>query len=243
MSDQERHVDLPLFLSGELPYAERRDTRDHLRTCDSCSAELADLVATVAELRDAGRFGPVEPEQVPPFSLLLDDLLIPVQQQPDPQEQLDPGREPQPAGRRGRAVSVALAVLVVFALGVGTGVLVKPSSTAAPARVALGAVGVLPSKASGTAEMVGAGQAQHMRVWVTGLAAPTDGAHYEVWLVDTATGRSVDVGTFRPTGGETATFPLPSSEVAGYNAIDVTLQRPSDDGRYSGQSLLRGNLA
>jgi anti-sigma-K factor RskA len=242
MTDHEPHVDLPLFLSGELPPTERRDTHEHLRTCDSCRAELTDLVATVAELRDAGRFGPVEPEQVPPFSLVLDDLPIPAQHQQDSQERPEPVREHEVAGWRGRAVSVAMAVLVVFALGVGAGVLVKPSA-APPARVALGAVGALPSKASGTAEMVGAGQAQHMRVSVTGLATPTEGAHYEVWLVDTATGRSVDVGTFRPTGDETVTFPLPSSEVAGYNAIDVTLQRPSDDGRYSGRSLLRGNLA
>ena len=235
---EEPHADLPSFLSGELTPADRRDTHEHLRTCDSCRRELADLTATIAELRDAGRFGPVEPEDVPPFSLTLDDL--PVPSVPQPRE---PVREPAPGGWRGRAVSAAFAVLVVFALGVGAGVLVKPSADQAPARVALGAVGALPSKASGTAEMVGAGQAQHMRVSLTGLAEPGDGAHYEVWLVDTTTGRSVDVGTFRPTGDETATFPLPSSEVAGYNAIDVTLQTPADDGRYSGHSLLRGNLA
>ena len=76
-----------------------------------------------AELRDAGRFGPVDPEDVPPFSWVLTDP----PSLPQPRE---PVREEAPAaGWRGRAVSVALAVLVVFALGLGVGVLVKPSST------------------------------------------------------------------------------------------------------------------
>jgi hypothetical protein len=41
----------------------------------------------------------------------------------------------------------------------------------------------------------------------------------------------------------TATFLLPAKEVAGFDAVDVTIQAPDDHGQHSSNSVLRGQVA
>jgi len=229
----DEHADLPTLLSGDLSPALRATGWAHVRSCATCRVELVETASLISELRDASRFAPVDPAEVPPFR--LDGVTAaPVDAAPVVRE---PRTNRWLTGRA--AVGVAAGVLSLF---VGLGIGLSTASSTSPARVALAAVGTLPSTASGAAQMSGSGQGQVMNLTVTGLETPPDGDHYEVWLLDTRTGRTIDVGQLPP-GAGVRSYPLPASEAVGYDALDISLQSPADGARHSGHSLLRGSLA
>ncbi len=228
----DEHADLPALLSGDLAPVARQEQWEHVRSCALCRDELVETAALIADLRDASRFAPVDPAEVPPFRL-SSEAFAPV---------------PTPATVEARslrwltgrvAVGVAAGALALFT---GLGIGLSTGSSTPPARVALAAIGQLPSTASGAAEMSGSGPGQVMNLTVTGLAAPPTGDHYEVWLLDTRSGRTVDVGVLPP-GSGVRSYPLPASSASGYDALDISLQQPSDGTHHSGHSLLRGALA
>ena len=91
--------------------------------------------------------------------------------------------------------------------------------------------------------MVGRGVHQTMHLSVGGLRLPGRRDRFEVWLLDTRTGRTHEIGVVpREVGHVRVVFRLPAAEVAGYNAVDVSLQTPADDGHHSNHSVLRGTI-
>jgi hypothetical protein len=132
--------------------------------------------------------------------------------------------------------------VVALVVGVVIGHDGRQQVTTAAAPVRLAPVGSHPTPASGAAEMTGSGAGQIMAVTVSALSLPRPSDHYEVWLIDTRTGRALAIGVLPPsgTGTTTTTYSLPAGEVTGYNAVDVSLQRPTDGARHSGDSVLRG---
>ncbi|BEP13255.1 hypothetical protein acdb102_15660 [Acidothermaceae bacterium B102] len=231
MTTDDDHVDLLGLLEGELGADERAEAVAHLRGCTSCADGFLDMAIAIGRLRDAGRYPPADPSEVPP--LRLDRSAAP-----------EPGLvvqvpAPRTAPRRRRLLRPAL-VAVALVAALGGGIAIGRSGTGSPAGgVTLTAVG-LPTVARGQAHMLGSGEAQQMQVTVTGLTVPVAADHYEVWLLDTTTGRAVAVGTI--TGG-TSTFALPVSRTVGFDAIDVSLQTPADGTTHSGHSVLRGTIA
>lgn len=240
------HVDLLGLMSGEMAPVLRRGVADHVRGCPACLDRLLDATVLVGELRDSSRYAPVDPSEVPPFDLSRRHA---VTARPTV-EPVDPS--PAAPGRGLRRVGLALAgaAAVVSALlgGITIGesrtdappTAAAPPTPAAPADVPLLAVGVLPNRAAGAAAMIGSGADRRMRLTLTGLAAAAPQDHYEVWLLDTRTGRTLSVG---PLAGQSGEYDLPDGVTDGYNAIDVSVQAPEDGVRHSGNSVLRGALA
>lgn len=251
MSSAGDHVDLLGLLSGELPPAQRSVTLDHVRGCEQCRSQLAETAALVGELKDAGRHSPVDPSEVPPLDLAAlrrsdshhdrptiigtshgDDLRV------------TPSGGPPPIRRRLVALAVAAGLLVAAGGGIAIGHSLRASTTA-PADVRLAAVGSVPTPATGAVRMVGSGDGQTMHVRLSGLTLPAAHDTVEVWLLNTRTGRTHAIGTMPPANASvmTATFPLPASDVTGFNAVDVSIQSPADRGQHSGDSVLRGQVA
>lgn len=230
MTTDDDHVDLLGLLEGELGADDRAAAVAHLRGCTSCADGFLDMAIAIGRLRDAGRYPAADPSEVPP--LRLDRSAAPVA---DPVVAV-PAPRTAPRHRLLRPALVAVALVAALVGGIAIG---RQGAGAPAAGVTLTAVG-LPTVARGQAHMLGSGEAQQMQVSVTGLTVPVATDHYEVWLLDTTTGRAVPVGTI--TGG-TSTFALPVSRTVGFDAIDVSLQTPADGTKHSGHSVLRGTIA
>lgn len=243
--DTDGHVDFPGLLSGDLPPAERDRARAHLRGCAACRDEMLDAALLVGELHDAGRHSPVEPSEVPP--LRLPALDVPQARTPLPAAG-GTHRPPRPDVRRSWATRLALAAAAVgvAAIGLATGRATAPDdvSQVVAAPVRLTTVTATPTALTGAAEMVGAGRGQKMHVTLAGLPRVPGSSHYEVWLLDTRTGRTFAVGALPQGAASTTdvTFALPADQATGFNAIDVSLQTAADGETHSGNSLLRGAI-
>lgn len=241
MSDETSHVDLPGLISGETPPGQRQADLDHVRGCRDCLDELVDTTALIAELRDARRYPPVEPSEVPPLRL---DRSGGTLEPPEPASKVptSPAQQSSRHWLHSRILVGAVAAVVALVVGIVIGN--QHGSTSTPAaKVLLAAVGQLPSSASGAAQMVGQGEDQSMLVTLSGLDRPPPGDHYEVWLLDTRTGRTFAVGVVSPSVTGKMAYPLPASKAVGYDTIDVSLQAPANGAKHSGVSLLRGALS
>ena len=230
MTADDDHVDLLGLLEGDLGAEDRAAAVAHLRGCSACADGFLDMAIAIGRLRDAGRYAPAEPSEVPP--LRLDRTAAPA---PAPVVVVPTPRVAQPR-RLLRPALVAVALVAALVGGIAIG---REGGGATAPGVTLTAVG-LPTVARGQAHMLGSGEAQQMNVTVTGLTVPAAADHYEVWLLDTVTGRAVAVGAI--TGGS-STFALPVSRTVGFDAIDVSLQTPADGTTHSGHSILRGTIA
>jgi hypothetical protein len=255
MTGGNRHVDLIGMLSGELPPAERAGTLDHVLGCDQCRYQLTETAALIGELKDAGRHSPVDPSEVPPLDLAalkmsaapLDPPVIePHLVESRDRDDLAVPAAPQHPPMRRRFVTLTVAAGLIGALvgGIAIGHSLQASKPPA-AEVRLSAVGQPPTPATGAARMLGSGAAQKMHVTLSGLTLPSAADTVEVWLLNTRTGQTRAIGTMPVTTTPvmTATFPLPASDLSGYDAVDVSIQSPSDHGEHSSHSVLRGAVA
>ena len=230
MTTDDEHVDLLGLLEGDLGAEDRAEAVAHLRGCSACADGFLDMAIAIGRLRDAGRYPAADPSEVPP--LRLDRRVAPA---PSPSVHL-----PAPRGDRPRRLLRPALVAVALVAALVGGIAIGRAGGGSPAAgVTLTAVG-LPTVARGQAHMLGSGDTQQMTVTVTGLTVPVAADHYEVWLLDTTTGRAVAVGAI--TGGR-STFALAVSRTVGFDAIDVSLQTPADGAKHSGHSVLRGTIA
>ena len=229
-TEGEEHVDLLGLLTGETTDQQRTAAVAHLDSCASCRQGFLDMAISIGLMRDAARHAPVDPSEVPPLRLDLSG-------EPSRPAQAAPADPPVRRRQSWRPVLVGLALVAALGGGIAIGRSGRPAPAAG---VTLTAIGTLPTHAQGEAHMLGSGQRQEMNVTVTGLTAPASADHFEVWLLDTATGRVEAVGAIT---GSNTTFALPASRAAGFDAIDVSLQTPSDGTKHSGHSVLRGTIA
>ena len=146
----------------------------------------------------------------------------------------EPRREPRPAPRRRRMLSLTprlaagLAVLLL-AIGVGAGLLINGrdggSATDRGRRLALDPVEPAGGSAHGTATILTRDGRARFRV--RGLKPSAHGDFYELWLMNSADDL-VSLGSFRvPASGEAdVTVPLPA-DPDGFAALDISAE-PAD---------------
>ncbi|HMO00425.1 MAG TPA: anti-sigma factor [Miltoncostaeaceae bacterium] len=214
------------YLLGELPESERADLERRAAADPAFAEEVARMRAVVEGLEAVPPGG--WPSGAPPAAPPLPPL---------------PGlSRPRRLGWRAPrpALAVAAAVALVAA-GVAIGVLVTRGEDGTPPEgpaLALARLGDAGPAARGEARVVG-GDGGGLRLDVSGLA-PSDGAFYELWLLDDGE-RMVSLGAFRvPASGHAQVdVPLPVP-VTDFRYIDVS--REPDDGNpaHSGDSVLRG---
>jgi len=227
--------DLVMLLTGELDRDATRTVVQHLRHCQSCSEELLDAVAANAALRSAvgvENFA-LEADDGPIDDGPIDDLALP------PLAAFGP-RPKEPAPRTGRPHRgwIAAAAALVVVGGVTAGVLTSLQHSAPV--VATTALHPLtgPSTASGKVVVTANHDLRQMTVVSTGLAPPAKGDFYEVWLLQPATNKMLAVGELSPSSA--SHFVVSSSLMAGYSAVDVSLQSNDGDPAHSKISVLRG---
>jgi Anti-sigma-K factor rskA len=252
MTDPEpAHVadELPGLLSGECGREQTRTLAAHLRACPECQEELVSVVVAAGILRATARaeqaHGPVSvpspsasaPPSSPPSS--SDSTSSPGAGAPDTPEWLTRASRPGPAGwgTRRKVAAVAAAVLIVAgAVAAGLGL-----SSGSPVlnRAALHPLQA-PRGASGAVTVTAASGARQVQVNTDDLPNPGQGHYYEVWLLDPATLKMMPMGALAPSGH--ATFGVAAGLMAGYSAVDISLQANNGNPVHSAVSVLRGTL-
>ena len=227
----------------------------HVKVCRSCTEELIDLVVAHAALTAAADVdrdltlsaGPTAERMSPDRSEGLDS-----EQGDEPLEPdfpplvlaLDPGAAPRGSRKRHRlAAGVALGVAAAaVALGVFGAAVVTGRHPATQPVVAQGPLRPLTSSpsAGGTVTVLAQGATRHMIVHTEDLSTLPSREFYEVWLLDPATQKMLPVGVLTPSGnGE---YQVTAGLMAGYSAVDVSLQSDNGNPAHSQTSVLRASL-
>jgi hypothetical protein len=264
--------ELPLLLTGEADRATVAAVTVHLRECDDCRDELIAALAGHAALMSAAKYAPdlisaqpgsfapagsTDPSGPPdtPLRADLSAVFAEVRAEVDREvarrdtEGTDAGprhrprsvsRPPlkstsRPASRRRVWLAAAAAVVVV---GAGGGAyLAQSGGSSTPTRsLALAAYGEGTTAAS--AKLIGNDK---MNLDASSLPSLATGSYYEVWLTNAARTSMAPVGILD--SDRKATITVPASEMAGYAAVEVSVQKTAGVGNYSGQSVLRGSYA
>lgn len=133
-------------------------------------------------------------------------------------------------------LAIGLAALVLFAIGLGAGVLLEKPSGAGRQGLALNRLADAPPGASGTAQLVGSNR---LRLVVQNLSPTRAGIYYEAWLMSSAR-VLVPLASFSvdQRGHAQVELQLPASPTR-YRYIDVSLQHAGSV-EHSGISVLRG---
>jgi hypothetical protein len=150
-----------------------------------------------------------------------------------------PGRRTT-APRSRRFAVAALALVAIFAAGVGAGAVIW-SAQGSRATSIRQTIALRPlsgrSQAHGIARVTQSGQ---LKLAVSDLPRTPTGRFYEAWLM-TSRARLVPIASFRvgPDGRASMNVLLPASP-SRYRFIDISLQRAAAGPAHSGDSVLRG---
>jgi hypothetical protein len=222
----------------------------HLRACPACAEQLVDLVVAHAALASAAR---IARELAVPSSATERD-----HPGSGPAAWLGPGLEVSvlppltlPAGsgesprtpRRARRLGAVAAAAAVVALGALGAAAVAGDRSPAPPVVAQGSLHPLqaPPSATGTVTVLAEGATRHVVVRTRDLSTPSSQTFYEVWLLDPATLKMLPVGVLTPSGN--GDYEVTAGLMAGYSAVDVSLQADDGDPAHSRTSVLRASLS
>ena len=85
--------------------------------------------------------------------------------------------------------------------------------------------------------MVADGPARTLTLRTSGLPQPQPASFYEVWLFDPTTTKMLPMGVLPPSG--TGAYAVRADIMAGYSAVDVSLQADNGDPAHSHTSVLR----
>ncbi|MBV9794680.1 MAG: anti-sigma factor [Actinobacteria bacterium] len=242
--------ELPALLAGELTREQTLAVAAHLRRCPECQEELVSMVVAAGTLRAAARaeqapaawpgFPPLastppssapvleNPENVPPET---------VPASPDWLRRI-PRRGPARWSPRQRLVALAAAV-VIAAGAVAAGLGLSASGPPVLNQAALRPLQA-PAGASGAVTVTAASGARQVQVTTADLPDPGQGHFYEVWLLDPATLKMMPMGALAPSGQ--TTFAVAAGLMAGYSAVDISLQANNGNPAHSAVSVLRGTL-
>ena len=245
MTDPEpAHVadELPGLLAGECDREQTLTLAAHLRACPQCQEELVSLAVATGILRATVRAEQAPSPAVSPSPLpsSSQSTSSPGAGAPDTPEWLTRATRRGPAGWGTRRRFAALAAAVVIVAGaVAAGLGLSTSSAPVTNQAALHPLKA-PAGAHGAVTVTAASGARQVQVSTDGLPAPGQGHYYEVWLLDPATLKMLPMGALAPSGQ--ATFGVATGLMAGYSAVDVSLQANNGNPVHSATSVLRGTL-
>jgi anti-sigma-K factor RskA len=232
----------------------------HLETCAACRAEVTSLQRSVAALAVPEFAASVAPVPPPPAvwagiaaatgvgTAPRPEVLgpsAPARLAAAPPVPTKPAEVPQPRGevrelrpRRSRLL-LAMAASLLVGTGIGAGAVALANRESAEEVAAADLAPLDDRDATGNAEVVSTGDGDQLRV-VLEAPAPGNDGFYEVWLLEPAVERMVQVGVVRP---GTTTLDLPDGiDLAEYPIVDVSVEPLDGDPTHSGVSVARGVL-
>jgi hypothetical protein len=265
--------ELPQLLTGEADRATVADVARHLRECSDCCDELISAVAAHAALTSAAHYAPdlvvadrsddaarpidvatiaaptpIAPNDPPPslpdLSVVFAQIRTEVEVERSPSTSLvaapptipDSGIHRARRSQQRRTWLVAAALVV--AVGAGTGGYVAANSSSGPTSQALALQAFGDGTQPASARLIGS---DRMDLDASTLPQLPGGSYYEVWLTNRERTSMAPVGVLSADGK--ASLRVPASEMSTYAAVEVSVQKTSGVGSYSGHSVLRGTYA
>ena len=244
--------DLGGLLAGEVGRDDTIGMGRHLRACRSCTGELIDLVVAHGALTSAAR---ADRELVAPSGCPDDDrtttgAVVPLAPEFERREPALPplilpsvhDEAQRTSGRRRRLCRAGVGRRRDRAGSARRRRRVDspPTLDATGRRAGFVAATPGPRAATGSVTVLAEGTTRHMIVRTRDLTGLSSQKFYEVWLLDPATQKMLAVGVLSPSGN--GDYEVTAGLMAGYSAVDVSLQ--SDDGNpaHSQTSVLRALL-
>jgi hypothetical protein len=222
----------------------------HLRTCDVCSLELADLEHTVAVGRSTVTLGELEtpPERV--WNGILEEIrsqqaAAPELRLDDPavSEAADPLAAGQPGARRrrrgGRMLLALAASIAAVLVVVGVWNIVRPPQ---PVQIASATLDAFPGHpgAAGTARVTELSDGERTLTVKLDDSERGDGFR-EVWLITADASALVSLGEL---DGRKGTFVVPDDiDLRDYVLVDISQEPRDGNPDHSGDSIVRGELS
>jgi len=241
--------DLVGLLTGELPRDQTLAAARHLEGCAKCAHELADIVVAHAALRSSSRVSGLFEEDVETATRHDDDQVTALLPPLSPLDTTTPGTglhpetdQSGPATRRQRARLLAVAAILLL-LVVGSVIAISVGSgQGGPTPVASAALQPIdaPTSASGSVSVFADGATRSLTVETHRLPQPAPQRFYEVWLLDPTTRKMLPMGVLSPSGR--GNYSVSAGIMAGYSAVDVSLQSNDGDPAHSETSVLRAQL-
>jgi hypothetical protein len=245
------HVDLLGLIAGELGRDDTISAARHVPSCPHCTEELTDLAIAHGALTAASaalsRLDQAPSDRPNSAARLADLLGHDVSQAALPPLEVDTTEATVHMGRPKRlavvvaGVAAMVAALVGAGIGVGT-VIARPGNLASGPLVASAALRPIdaPASATGSIKAVAVGNTRKLTVETKHLKAPSGEHFYEVWMLNTATLKMLPVGVLPPSG--TGTYSMGASIMAGYSAVDISLQTNNGNPAHSSTSVLRATF-
>jgi hypothetical protein len=232
------HVDDDLIdlLAGASDPATARRLVAHLRSCPRCVDQLISAVFAVCALRTSAL---VDHDETHPIHGSGAGSQAAAGGARSEASQVDATGAPRRWRRHLGAVAASV-VLLVAGLLIGSRVASGPAPASGPAIVDVQLTPLeAPPSAGGQVTVEATGDTRQLLVRTTALPAPPTNHFYEVWLLDPKTLKMLSMGVLGPSGeGEYAvTAPI----MAGYAAVDVSLQANDGDPAHSSISVLRAS--
>jgi Anti-sigma-K factor rskA len=251
--------DLVGLLTGEPDRATTLATALHLENCLTCQHELSELVVAHAALRSSERVTRRLGADIPTATFRnsgssaldapapeTDDALppLPTPSILDERRGVDAGDSPKRSGpmwRQRRLVAASVIALLVAA-GVLIGLVVNASTPATQSPVASATLHPIaaPTGTTGSVAVFATGSTRSLTVAAAHLPVPVSQHFYEVWLLDPSSGKMLPMGVLAPSGR--GTYAVSAHIMAGYSAVDISLQANDGNPAHSATSVLRAHL-
>jgi len=239
---ESHEFDLVGLLAGELTRDETIAVGRHLRTCELCREELADLAVAHGSLQGAAGAmrGLDEGFAASPATAPLVGT-EPAHPLPALATKALRSARRQHWSKRTGAVVASIAAACVLVAGIAVAV-VHGQRTSGGNVVASASLKPIdaPPTSGGTIKALADGSSRELMVSTAGLSTPPPQHFYEVWLLDPTTQKMLPVGVLPPSG--TGNYSMPASIMAGYSAVDVSLQQNNGNPAHSETSVLRATF-
>jgi hypothetical protein len=234
--------ELPGLLAGECDRATTFAVAAHLRACPDCTDELISIAVVTGTLRFAER---AERTLNPPAVAVLSSNL----------DRDDLGSGPDEISEKvativgndrarkwRQRVTAAAAAVILVAAGALIGTQLNRTHTAhAPVSVQARLQPVqAPPGAGGRIQVAATSQTRQLEVYTVGLPAAPPNHYYEVWVFDPATLKMLPMGILGPSGQ--GQYQIAAPIMAGYSAVDISLQTNDGNPAHSNVSVLRAYL-
>jgi Anti-sigma-K factor rskA len=235
--------ELPGLLAGESDRATTFQVAAHLRVCPECTDDLITIAAVTGALRFAERAErTLNPTPAPSLSPVLAPT-VDLGPEPDeiPKKVAVIVRADHARKWRQRVTAAAAAVILLVVGGlIGTQLdRTNTPHTSVSVQARLQPVHAPPG-VGGRIQVAATGATRQLEVHTAGLPAAPPNHYYEVWVFNPATLKMLPMGVLGPSGQ--GQYQIAAPIMAGYSAVDISLQTNDGNPAHSNVSVLRAYL-